>query len=67
MKIRVVLTLMNLDETLLRFYKMSTPQMVEEKQRKDRKILSQIYLHFLNNIFYKALNEKMTTALWLQF
>jgi len=57
---------MDLDDALLGFEKMSQSWSIEEKQRKDRKVLSQIYLHLSNQILQDVLKEKITAALWLK-
>jgi hypothetical protein len=36
------------------------------KRKKDRKALTQIQLHLLNNILQDCLQEKNATALWLK-
>ena len=53
----VVLAQMDLDEALLGLDKMSPSLTKEEKERKDRKTLSHIHLHLLNQILQDILNE----------
>ena len=49
-KMRAVLTQMDLDDALLGFDKMPEPWTPDEKQCKDHKALSQIHLHLSNQI-----------------
>lgn len=65
-KMRAVLAQMDLDDALLGFDKMPANWTTEEKQRKDRKALSQIHLHLSNNILQDVLKEKTAAALWLK-
>ena len=60
---RVVLAQMDLDDALLGFDKMPASWTPEEKQRKDRKALSQIHLHLYNQILHDELKEKTAAAL----
>ena len=62
-KMRVVLAHMDLDEALLGLDKMSSSLTKEEKERKDRKALSQIHLHLSNQILQDVLKEKTTDVL----
>ena len=57
---------MDLDEALLGLDKMSSLLTKEEKERKDRKVLSQIHLHLSNNILQYVLKEKTADELWLK-
>ena len=63
---RAMLLQMDLDDALLGFDKMSSSWTTEEKQRMDRKALSQIHLHLSNQILQDVLKEKTATALWLK-
>ena len=65
-KMRAVLAQMDLDDALLGFDKMPASWTQEEKQRKDRKALSQIHLHLSNQILQDVLKEKTAAALWLK-
>ena len=58
-KMRVVLAEIDLDKALLRLDNMPSSLTKEEKERKDRKALSQIHLHLLNEILQNVLKEKM--------
>ena len=49
-KMRAVLAQMDLDEALLGLDKMPSSLTKNEKERKDRKTLSHIYLHLSNQI-----------------
>lgn len=49
-KMRAILAQLDLDDVLLDFEKMPANWTTEEKQRKDRKAFSLIYLHLSNNI-----------------
>ena len=49
-KMRAVLSQLDLDDALLGIDKMPATWSADEKQRKDHKALSQIYLHLSNNI-----------------
>lgn len=65
-KMRAVLAQMDLEEALLDFDKMPSTQMQEEKQRRDRKLMTQIHLHLSNQILQDVLKEKIVIALWLK-
>ena len=65
-KMRAILTQMDLEDTLLGFNKMPSSWSPEEKQRKDRKALSQIHLHLSNQILQDVLKEKTAAELWLK-
>ena len=65
-KMRAVLAQMDLDDALLGFDKMPSSWTLEEKQRKDRKALSQIHLHLSNQILQDVLKETTAAALWLK-
>ena len=65
-KMRAVLAQMDLDDAVLRIDKMSSSLTKEEKERKDRKLLSQIHLHLSNPILQGFLKEKTIDALWLK-
>ena len=65
-KMCTVLTQMDVDEALLGLDKMPSSLMKEEKERKDRKALSQIHLHLSNQIIQDILKEKTVDALWLK-
>ena len=65
-KMRIVLTQMNMDDALLGIDKMSSSLTKEDKERKDRKVISQIHLHLSNWILQDVLNEKTKDALWLK-
>lgn len=56
---------MDLDEGFLGFDKMLTTWTMKEKQHNDRKALSEIRLHFSNNILQDILKEKTVARLWL--
>ena len=62
-KIRVVLAQIDLDDALLGFEKMPSSWMDEDKRRKDRKALSQIYLHLSNQILQDIFKDTTTAAL----
>ena len=62
----IVLAQMDLDEALLGLDKMSLSLTKKEKERKDRKTLSQIHLHLSNQILQDVLKEKIADALWLK-
>ena len=55
---RSILTQIDLDDALLGFDKMPSSWTKEEKQCKDRKALSHIYLHLSNQIIQDVLMEK---------
>ena len=57
---------MDMDEALLGLEKMPSSLTKEEKERKDRKALSQIHLHLSNQIMQDVLKEKTVDALWLK-
>ena len=57
---------MDLDDALLGIDKMSSSLAKEEKERKDRKALSQIHLHLSNQILQDVLKQKTIDALWLK-
>ena len=57
---------MDLDDALLRFDNMPSSWTAQEKQRRDRKPLSQIHLHLSNQTLQDILKEKTATALWLK-
>ena len=65
-KMSALLVWMDLDDVLLGLDKMSQSWTEEEKQRKDRKAISQIHLHLSNQILQDVLKEKTTDALWLK-
>lgn len=56
---------MDLDSDLLGFEKMPSNCLMEEKQRKGLKILSQIRLYLLNHNLQDFLKKK-TVVLWLK-
>lgn len=49
-KMRAIIAQMDLDDALLGLDQMLTSWTLEEKQRKDRKALTQIHLHMSNQI-----------------
>lgn len=55
-----------LDDALLGFNKMPFTWMREEKQHRDQKVLSQIYLYLSNQNFHDVLKEKSVIDLWLK-
>ena len=61
-KMHVILTQMDLDDAL----KMPQSWNIEEKHRKDHKVLSQIHLYLSNQILQDVLKEKTVAALWLK-
>ena len=65
-KMRAILAQMDLDDPLSGFDKMPSLWTKEEKQRKDRKALSNIHLHLSNQILQDVLKEKSATVLWLR-
>jgi hypothetical protein len=65
-KMRAVLAQMDLDDALLGFKKMPSSWSEAEKERKDRKALSQIHLHLSNEILQDVVKEKTAAALWLK-
>jgi len=62
-KMLAILAQIDLYDALLGFEKMSQLWSFEEKQRKDRKALSQIHLHLSNQILQDVLKEKIVVAL----
>ena len=58
--------LMDLDDAFIGFDKIPSLWTKEEKQCKDRKSLSHIYLHLSNKILQDVLKEKIVVALWLK-
>lgn len=65
-KMRAVLAQMDLDDALFGRDKMPAAWSDEEKERKDRKALSQIHLHLSNNILQEVLKETTAASLWLK-
>ena len=65
-KMRAVLAQMDLEDALLGADKMPSSWTDEQKQRSDRKALSQIHLHLSNQILQDCLKEKTAAALWLR-
>ena len=65
-KMHVVLAQMDLDEALLGIDKMSSSLTKDEKERNDRKTLSQVHLHLLNQILQDVLNEKTADVIWVK-
>ena len=63
---RAMLAQMDLDDALLGFNKMPSSWTTEEKQHRDKKTLSQIYLHLSNQILQDVLKEKTAATLWLK-
>ncbi|KAG8478679.1 hypothetical protein CXB51_028516 [Gossypium anomalum] len=63
-KMQVVLAQMDLEDALLGIDKMPSTLTDEEKKLKDRKALTQLYLHFSNEILQDVMKEKTTAALW---
>lgn len=65
-KMRAVLTQMDLDDALYGIDKMPATLSQDEKLRKDRKCISQIHLHLSNSILQDVMKEKTAAALWLK-
>ncbi|PHU22059.1 F-box/LRR-repeat protein 17 [Capsicum chinense] len=65
-KMRAMLTQMDLDDALLGFEKMPSSWMDEDKRHKDWKALSQIHFHLSNQILQDVLKETTVVALWLK-
>ena len=65
-KMCVVLAQMDLDDALLGIDKMPSSLTKEQKERKDRKVLSHIHFHLSNQILQDVPKEKTTDALWLK-
>ncbi|KAG8490704.1 hypothetical protein CXB51_013774 [Gossypium anomalum] len=63
-KMQAVLAQMDLENALLGIYKMPSTLTDEEKERKDQKALTQLHLHFSNEILQDVMKEKITEALW---
>ncbi|PON52990.1 Zinc finger, CCHC-type, partial [Parasponia andersonii] len=63
---RAILAQLDLDDALLGINTMPSSLSMEEKQRRDRKALSQIQLHLSNQILQYILNEKIAATLWLK-
>ena len=57
---------MDLGDALLGFEKMPSLWLKEDKERKDRKAMSQIHLHLSNQILQDVLKEKSAAGLWLK-
>ena len=57
---------MDLDETLLGLDKTPSSLTKEEKENKDRKVLSQIHLHLSKQVLQDVLKEKTAEALWMK-
>ena len=66
-KMRAVLAYMDLDDALEGIDRMPSSSLtLDERQRKDRKAISQIHLHLSNEILQDVLKEKSAAALWLK-
>jgi hypothetical protein len=65
-KMRTVLSQINLDDALDGFGKKDVKTWTDEERCKDRKALSHIHLHLSNNILQEVLAEKTAVALWLK-
>ncbi|KAG8474474.1 hypothetical protein CXB51_031434 [Gossypium anomalum] len=63
-KMQAVLAQMDLEDALLGIDKMPSTLTDEEKKRKDRKALTQLHLHFSNEILQDVMKEKTAAALW---
>ncbi|KAG8503607.1 hypothetical protein CXB51_001802 [Gossypium anomalum] len=63
-KMQAVLAQMDLKDALLGINKMPSTLTDEEKKRKDRKTLTQLYLHLSNEILQDVMKEKTAAALW---
>ncbi|KAG8490652.1 hypothetical protein CXB51_013912 [Gossypium anomalum] len=63
-KIQAVLAQMDLEDALLGIDKMPSTLTDEEKKRKDRKALTQLYLYLSNEILQDVIKEKTAVALW---
>ncbi|KAG8491299.1 hypothetical protein CXB51_014566 [Gossypium anomalum] len=63
-KMQAVLTQMDLEDALLGIDKMSLTLTEEENKRKDRKALTQLYLHLSNKILQDVMKEKTAAELW---
>ncbi|KAK5832713.1 hypothetical protein PVK06_016516 [Gossypium arboreum] len=61
---QAVLAQMDLEDALLGIDKMPSTLTDEEKKRKDRKALTQLYLHLSNEILQDVMKEKTAAALW---
>ncbi|WVZ74347.1 hypothetical protein U9M48_022542 [Paspalum notatum var. saurae] len=65
-KMRAILSQADLDDALDKFGNKASTSWSDEEKRRDRKALSQIYLHLSNNILQEVLQEKTAAALWLK-
>ncbi|KAG8492784.1 hypothetical protein CXB51_010266 [Gossypium anomalum] len=63
-KMQAVLAQMDLEDALLGIDKIPSILTDEEKQRKDRKALTQLHLHLSNEILQDVMKEKTAAALW---
>ncbi|KAG8499288.1 hypothetical protein CXB51_005805 [Gossypium anomalum] len=63
-KMQAVLVQMDLEDALLGVDKMPSILIDEEKKRKDRKVLTQLYLHLSNEILQDVVKKKTIAALW---
>ncbi|KAG8502990.1 hypothetical protein CXB51_000989 [Gossypium anomalum] len=61
---QAILAQMTLKDALLGINKMPSTLTDEEKKRKDRKALTQLHLHFSNEILQDVMKEKIVAALW---
>lgn len=61
-KMQLVLTQQDLDDALLGIDRMPTILTAYEKLRKDKKIVSHIYLYLLNNILQDVLKNGSTAS-----
>src|SRR5438105_4293391 len=65
-KMRAILAYTDLDDALDGFDSKPQGSWSADEKKKDRKALSQIYLHLSNNILQEVLHEKTVAALWLK-
>lgn len=63
---RAIIAQLHLDDVLLGIDQMPIVWSLEEKQRKDRKIIFHIHLYLSNNISHEVLKDKTTATLWLK-
>lgn len=59
-KTQAVLVQLDLDDALLRLYRMLATLTIEEKQRKDQKALSQMHFHLSKQILWDVVKTKLS-------
>jgi hypothetical protein len=65
-KMRAILTQAKVDDALDKFGNKDSKSWTDDEKRKDRKALTQIQVHFSNNILQDCWWEKTAAALWLK-